>query len=80
MGRIIKWLMIRLYTCLCRQRFAHWGKGAHIAWKPMRLKGLKYVSVGEGSFIDTGVQLTAWDSHNGNRYTLNSHWQPLYHT
>ena len=69
MERIIRWLVIRLYTYLCRHHFAHWGKGSHIAWKPMRLKGLKYVSVGDGTFIDAGVQLTAWDSHNGNHYT-----------
>ena len=35
----------------------------------MRLKGEKYISVGDGTFIDSGVQLTAWDSHNGLRFT-----------
>ena len=35
----------------------------------MRLEGLKYISVGDKTLIDSGVQLTAWDSHNGNRYT-----------
>ena len=69
MGKIIRRLTIRLYTCLCRHRFAHFGEGSHIAWKPMRLNGLKYVSVGNGTFIEAGVQLTAWDSHNGNHYT-----------
>ncbi|MBQ8066239.1 MAG: acyltransferase [Prevotella sp.] len=35
----------------------------------MRLEGLRYISVGDKTFIDSGVQLTAWDAHNGNRYT-----------
>ena len=34
----------------------------------MRLVGLKYVSVGSGTYIASGVQLTAWDSHNGLRF------------
>lgn len=69
MARIIKVLTMRLYTSLCRHCFAHWGKGSHLAWKAMRLKGEKYISVGDGTFIDSGVQLTAWDSHNGLRFT-----------
>ena len=32
------------------------------------LRGLKYVSVGDGTYISPGVQLTAWDSHNGIRF------------
>lgn len=67
--KIIKVLTMRLYTALCRYRFAHWGRGSHIAWRAMRLKGEKYISVGDGTFIDSGVQLTAWDSHNGLRFT-----------
>ena len=35
----------------------------------MKLTGLKYISVGNGTYIAPSVQLTAWDSHNGNRYT-----------
>ena len=69
MSRIFRFTINRIYTCIYRRRFCHWGRGSHIAWKPMRLKGLKYVSVGDGTFIDAGVQLTAWDSHNGNHYT-----------
>lgn len=69
MGRVIRGIAIRLYTYLCRHRFGHWGKGSHISWNPMRLKGLKYVSVGDGTFIDNGVQLTAWDFHNGIHFT-----------
>lgn len=58
----------RLYTLLHRHRFAHCGKGSHIGWTAMKLKGLKYISVGDHTYISPGVQLTAWDSHNGNHF------------
>lgn len=60
---------MRLYTAVCRHRFAHWGKGSHIAWKPMKLAGHKYITVGNKTFIAAGVQLTAWDSYNDGRYS-----------
>ena len=58
----------RVYTFLLRHRFAHWGNGSHIDWRTSKLKGLKYISVGNSTFIAKGVQLTAWDSHNGKCY------------
>ena len=69
MSHFITSISIRLYTVLHCHRFAHWGKGSHIAWKALRLRGLQYISVGDKTFIDSDAQLTAWDSHNGNRYT-----------
>lgn len=69
MTRIIRYLIIRIYTMWLRPHFAYLGKGSHIAWRAMRLKGQKYISVGNETFIDSGVQLTAWDSHNGLRFT-----------
>lgn len=69
MERFFRIISNRLYTLFCRSRFAHWGKRAHIGWKAMRLRGLKYISVGERTYIASGVQLTAWDSHNGQHYT-----------
>ncbi|MBP5337804.1 MAG: acyltransferase [Prevotella sp.] len=69
MNRIIRYFVIRLYTLWLRPRFAHLGKGAHIGWRAMNLKGLKYISVGDGTFITPGVQLTAWDSLDGQTYT-----------
>lgn len=62
---IIKSITNRVYTAFHRHHFAHWGKGSHIGYRAMKLKGLKYISVGDGTFISPGVQLTAWDSHNG---------------
>ena len=58
----------RLYTLLIRNRFAHWGRGSHIDWRTMKLKGLNYITVGDKTFIAKGVQLTAWDFHNGIHY------------
>ena len=69
MTQIIRAIRNRLYTAVYRHCFAHWGKGSHLAWKAMRLKGEKYISVGDGTFIDSGVQLTAWDSLDGQTYT-----------
>ena len=69
MSHFITSLSIRLYTILHYHRFAHWGKGSHIGWKALRLKGLQYITVGDKTFIASGVQLTAWDSHNGNRFS-----------
>ena len=69
MNRIIRALSTRFYTTLCRHRFAQWGKGSHIEWKAMRLVGLRYISIGCRSSISSGVQLTAWDCHNGNKYS-----------
>ena len=65
MSRIINYFLIRLYTLFLRHRFAHLGRKSHIGWQAMKLKGLKYISVGDGTFISPGVQLTAWDLHNG---------------
>jgi len=35
----------------------------------MKLSGEKYISVGDRTFIASGVQLTAWDCHNGNHFS-----------
>ena len=59
----------RLYTYLYRHKFAQWGKGSHLGYRAMKLKGLKYISVGERTYIAAGVQLTAWDSHNSKQFT-----------
>ena len=67
--RIYNFILIRIYTFWLRPSFSHLGKKSHIGWRAMKLKGLKYISIGDGTFITPGVQLTAWDIHNNNRYT-----------
>lgn len=69
MARIIKSISNRLYTLCHAHRFAYWGKGSHIGRKAMKLMGLQYISVGERTYIAPGVQLTAWNTHNGQHYT-----------
>ncbi len=69
MKQIVKAIANRLYTAIHCHRFAHWGKGTHLGWKAMKLVGLNYISVGDGTCISPGVQLTAWDLHNGLRFT-----------
>lgn len=69
MSRILYAIRNELYTRCYRHLFALWGKGSHIAWKALRLEGLPYISVGQGTLLATGIQLTAWDHHNGKRFT-----------
>ncbi len=69
MTHLFKALCTRLYTLLMRSRFASFGARSHLVWPSMKLTGLGYVSVGSDTAIGAHVQLTAWDSHNGNRYT-----------
>ena len=69
MSKIIRYLLIRFYTLLHRHQFAHFGQGSHLYWRALKLNGLKYVSVGDGTSIASGVQLTAWDTHNGCHFT-----------
>ncbi len=69
MSRIVHAIRVRLYTLIQRHRFARWGKNARLDWSAMKLVGLKYVSVGEGTYIAPRVQLTAWDKHNGRHFT-----------
>lgn len=69
MTHIIKSLSSRLYTRVLRLRFARFGKNSHVGWPATKLIGLKYVSVGKGTFIARRVLLTAWDQYHGNHYS-----------
>ena len=69
MARVFRAIANRVYTMLYRHCFAHWGNGAHLGWTAMKLVGLKYISIGDGTYISPGVQLTAWDSYNGTCFT-----------
>lgn len=67
MSRTINYILLRLYTMFLHHRFAHLGRNSHIGWHAMKLIGLKYISIGDGTYISPNIQLTAWESHNGNR-------------
>lgn len=47
-----------IYTGYLRRRFAHLGNSV-IAWKPLKLMGLRYISIGDDTNIERDVQLTA---------------------
>lgn len=59
---ITKSIANRIYTIIHRHQFAQWGRGSHIGWQAMKLKGLKHIQVGKGTLIASGVQLTAWEN------------------
>lgn len=49
-----------IYTGFLRHRFARIGDDCVIAYKATNLRGLDCVSIGEGTQIGRGIQLTAW--------------------
>ena len=60
---------IYLFTGYICRHFHSFGKNSYIVPKARLLKGLRYISVGTGSFIWNNVTLTAWDSYLGVKYT-----------
>lgn len=57
-----------IYTGYLKHQFGLWGKGSVIAYKAMALKGLKYISIGKDVQICSGIQLTAWDYYENQKY------------
>lgn len=52
-----------LYTGFLRRRFSRLGEGSVIAYKATNLHGLECVSIGCGTQIARGIQLTAWQDN-----------------
>ena len=69
MTYILKSISNRVYTMFLKPSFAHWGKKSHIGWRALKINGQKYISVGDGTFFAPGIQLTAWDSCNGEKHS-----------
>lgn len=61
--------MSYFYTGYLQRHFARWGRGSAIVFRSSRLKGLRYVEVGERTVIGRNVCLTAWDYYKGLHYT-----------
>ena len=57
------------YTGFIRRRFARWGRGAVIVYRPALLRGLQHISVGDNTEIDGDVRLTAWSRFAGETFT-----------
>ncbi len=56
-------IMAHIYTGYLQHRFAHIGDNCVIAFKATKLHGLDCVSIGNGTQISRGIQLTAWKDH-----------------
>lgn len=58
-----------VYTGFLRRRFAHFGKGATIAFRATSLHGLAHIHVGDDAKLDRGIRLTAWDNYLGTKHS-----------
>lgn len=63
--KLLMALLSHVYTGFLRRRFMELGRDTLIAYKASNLHGLGYISIGDGSKISKGVQLTAWKSFSG---------------
>ena len=50
-----------LYTGFIKNRFKSWGEETGMACRATNLAGEVYISIGQHTNIDKGIQLTAWD-------------------
>ena len=62
----VKRIPIKLYNAIIRSRFCQMD-GCIIG--PHQLMGEKYISIGKGTTINTGVILTAWDKYGEQTFT-----------
>lgn len=58
-----------VYSGYCSSRFKSFGRNAVIKPYMQGLKGEKYISIGDDSYIGEGALLTAWDSFLGQNFT-----------
>lgn len=58
-----------IYTLFYYKCFSHWGKGSRLCYRAFILRGLKYISIGEHTTLDTQIQLTAWSKFNGQSFS-----------
>lgn len=57
-----------IYTSSIECQFFHFGKDTVIAYKPLNLRGLNCISIGNNTKIGKSVQLTAWESYGNQKY------------
>ena len=53
-------LLAHLYTGFLKRRFRTFGKDSLLAYRALHLRGLQFVSVGEGTQFSSHLTLTAW--------------------
>ena len=61
-------LRTQLYTGFHARRFAHWGAGSNLFYKPLKIVGYGRISVGRRTDLGSGLQLTAWERHGNETY------------
>jgi len=61
-------LRTQLYTGFHARRFAHWGEGSILVYKPLKIVGSHRISVGKWTDLGRGLQLTAWEQHGNEVY------------
>lgn len=66
---VFEYIKITFYTSWISPSFKQFGVDSSIRPSFSRLKGAKYITVGRNTFIDSNVQLTAWDSYFGQSFT-----------
>lgn len=67
--RLYKSLCSHVYTRIIKNGFKSFGARTLINYQVDTLFGKKYISVGKGTTIAKGLQLTAWDSYAGVQYS-----------
>lgn len=68
LGKVWKVLLTQLYTGFHARRFAHWGEGSNLFYKPLKIMGYAHISVGKRTDLGCGLQLTAWELHGNEVY------------
>lgn len=58
-----------IYTGYCSAQMKSFGKTSVIEPYLLRLIGGKYITIGENCYIDKGVQLSAWDSYDNQKFS-----------
>lgn len=68
---ILQWAKARrvFYTGYCSAKFKSFGNNVVIEPYMLALKGERYISIGDDSYLSKGVSLTAWDSFLDDEYT-----------
>jgi len=59
-SRVLTYVRDKIYTGYLTRRFASFGRSSTLRWKPTRLEGLQFVTVGEDTLLEPGLELTAW--------------------
>lgn len=66
---VVEYIKMTFYTSWISPLFKQFGADSSIRPSFSKLNGAKYITIGNNTFIDSNVQLTAWDSYHGQSFT-----------